>query len=799
MAEQQFARGIWSGFAPTERPFGTPNGMDDNLRLIDDHLALYTLAAPVATGTLLPTSVRPGAGQLFADGGFAVFNGGTWKLYGAILGLRAFELLTGTHYLCTGAGWQAVTDKTERAYLSLAVMQADHSLPPGSQGVVTNDPAHTDASPVNGWYTWSGSAWVRNAFQPANQADLADIKNDVETIGHALTDLSDNALQHRGDIATGALIDHTLAGLYYLSKNAIPPDLPPHSVPTYGGLVENYFITIDGGFVAQKFRQMNSLKTAWIREINIKNKTATEWMTLDSSGYYGLLNDADDLNAASLNSLIGTYIYTAKPINSPPDAPSSGIFRAILAGSYVYQEVISIIDPLQTWFRIVRPNNNAFGSWIKNTKFNYGERGIIESGAIGDRLEQGIFRISSAVALTDMPTKMQLNSAWLVENRDATGDGRYVHQVLRNVVSPKMAFIRLVDRTGIGKFFWEKMDISEYYGTIDSTTDLNNSSIYELLGAFVYTAKPINSPIDAPNSGLFRAQRYGSFVVQEIFPLDRVDVSWARIARPGTGVFYEWNQRRYSGSGGGSGSGSGVNRRWVFFGDSITESGDYPEIVAENIGFEVIKAGFGGCRMGKHSIPAYDPMCMYRLAECIGTGNFQPLIDGAQVLYAEFGDDNRVQAAAVANANWQTIDGVVIFFGTNDFGGNLPMGTNTDTGGETFKGAINRTIKYLIDAYPRLNILFVTPFFRSRGPLGNDKDSDNYPNSIGMFLRDYCQAIKEIGSLYHIPVFDLHSTSGINTTTAPMMIPDGLHPSKGFGYARVAERIGASIRGTFYA
>ncbi|MDR2155901.1 MAG: hypothetical protein LBE78_12910 [Burkholderiaceae bacterium] len=138
MANTQFARGLWSGFAPTENPFGSPNGMDDNLRLIDDHLALYTLAPPVAPGAALPASPKNGDGQVFSDGSYSVFNGGGWKHYPARRGLIA-RMADGTDlWMSTAAGgWVSLVQVSEvfanlaRQYAQQAQIAADAALAGG--------------------------------------------------------------------------------------------------------------------------------------------------------------------------------------------------------------------------------------------------------------------------------------------------------------------------------------------------------------------------------------------------------------------------------------------------------------------------------------------------------------------------------------------------------------------------------------------------------------------------------------------------------------------------------------------
>ena len=105
MPEKQYARGLWASFLVAENPFQTPNGMEENLRTIDDLLALSTQRAPVPPGTL-PADPGDGDGQIFTDGTYATYNGGAWKTYGPRKGVRAV-LATGTEsWLNVGTSWE---------------------------------------------------------------------------------------------------------------------------------------------------------------------------------------------------------------------------------------------------------------------------------------------------------------------------------------------------------------------------------------------------------------------------------------------------------------------------------------------------------------------------------------------------------------------------------------------------------------------------------------------------------------------------------------------------------------------
>ncbi|WP_186270323.1 hypothetical protein [Burkholderia gladioli] len=105
MPSKQFARGLFAGFGTVENPFQVPNGMEENLRAIDDHIGPYTLEAPAAPDDPYPSGVEAGAGQIYTDGTYAVFNDGAWKRYPALAGI-SFTQLDGPVWTNTGSSWR---------------------------------------------------------------------------------------------------------------------------------------------------------------------------------------------------------------------------------------------------------------------------------------------------------------------------------------------------------------------------------------------------------------------------------------------------------------------------------------------------------------------------------------------------------------------------------------------------------------------------------------------------------------------------------------------------------------------
>jgi len=143
MALSQLARGLWSKFSILENPFTSPNGMEENLRLIDDHLGLYTLAPPQAPGTALPAAPADGDGQIYTDGTYSVFNAGTWKSYMPRKGVRAVLASGSDSWLNTGTAWgqysvvdssAAIAAATAAGAQQVSLATAQAALAAGSEG-----------------------------------------------------------------------------------------------------------------------------------------------------------------------------------------------------------------------------------------------------------------------------------------------------------------------------------------------------------------------------------------------------------------------------------------------------------------------------------------------------------------------------------------------------------------------------------------------------------------------------------------------------------------------------------------
>ncbi|HIF9531183.1 TPA: SGNH/GDSL hydrolase family protein [Photobacterium damselae] len=703
-------------------------------------------------------------------------------------------------------------------------MVAAGAPPKGELAEVWNDPVES----FNGVYGWNG-AWIKSVYGTV-QAD---------SIGH---------VQLKGDYLSSPVLvgDENLAsvtqdGYHYCASGHTVSDLPDN-FPADTGFVIYVSDVVNGSdrFKYQKVYLWNNPRHFWFRQLDSQLQTGT-W----NDGYKIDVSSQVDDKSIDIDKF-GNFLLTRENLpfgvdldqvetdgyhyggpdgnytNTPSgyDGRSSFIFyqsstsykgtRFKLQYFYLFNDISKVwIRRSDTttptdWVDLYQLHNDQFNNVIlqrSHLSQNFMSNGVLKNSDIATLNIDGVFWISSANSYLGLPEGWKSGWSGILFINDTSGSKRFIHQLLVRYGTPQDRWERTLDLDSADVAEWVQINKA---GARDSLEEhfLRNEVVYEgdfnaLVKDGTYTV--VNGPNwqNYPDTNdsllLFNVFSDSDWLLQRAVSLKDHKKEWTRLIRVGNdpNAFPDWYL-----VGGEDFQNPHHGKRIAYFGDSIVEGGTIPEQLAEILGATVYKLGFGGCRMAYHDNQLYNTMSMCEMSGNIKSGDFTTLIEGAESLFLDKGDDNRSQAALVRDLDWSKVDIVVIAFGTNDFAAGVPIGGHDDLGTSTFYGAINKVTDDLLSTHPQLKLVFLTPIFRSRIISGDGKNSDDNPNSNGNYLIEYVDAIKERSGVHKVVSKDMYRSSNISKLTSAYYLADGLHPTAD-GYTHLAQKVAGLIRSEF--
>jgi hypothetical protein len=202
-------------------------------------------------------------------------------------------------------------------------------------------------------------------------------------------------------------------------------------------------------------------------------------------------------------------------------------------------------------------------------------------------------------------------------------------------------------------------------------------------------------------------------------------------------------------------------------GTGSTHGGAAPSIIGERLGMFAINGAFPGSCAGQHKFPSLNPVSLYAIANAISSGDWS-----AQKRTGEPVHDSSL--GNLQATNFPSVTHIGLEYGANEFRYDRPIGSDDDVGDETFKGALNHSIRLLLKSCPTARVFLITPWWL---PTYDDRDSDRYPNELGVFLRDYIAAILRVAEMNRIPCLDLFNSSGVGKANYRALTHDGVHPN----------------------
>lgn len=164
-----------------------------------------------------------------------------------------------------------------------------------------------------------------------------------------------------------------------------------------------------------------------------------------------------------------------------------------------------------------------------------------------------------------------------------------------------------------------------------------------------------------------------------------------------------------------------LNKKWVSYGDSNTQIGRWQPTVIDKIGLTHINMGVSSSTIVNYPTWAV-PMC----------------------------SDERL------NAIPNDADIITILGGTNDWVGHKFLGNIDSVDKTQFFGAYKYIIESIMTRLPNARLVLICPTYSSYTLTTKEK------NNIGLTIRDYGNAIKELGYYYNLPVIDGLTMLGVN-------------------------------------
>ena len=237
----------------------------------------------------------------------------------------------------------------------------------------------------------------------------------------------------------------------------------------------------------------------------------------------------------------------------------------------------------------------------------------------------------------------------------------------------------------------------------------------------------------------------------------------------------------------------------VTFGDSVTEFGHYPTVIAENTGMTVHNLGFKGTRIAHHPYSSYDEFSPTKLVGAIISRDFseQDIAIQEDRNYSKAFIDHYEHLKKI---DFNNVDIVSLLIGTNDYMGNgagvVSLGNTTDQTRETFTGAINYFVTEMKEGFPHLDLVLITPTWRMNHEDFGGQSAAIQPNARGNYLIEFVDTILERGDHYNISTLDLYRTSGLNEDNHEDFFVDHVHPNEQ-GYELIGNTISHFLIDTY--
>ncbi|KAF6609691.1 SGNH/GDSL hydrolase family protein, partial [Lactococcus sp. EKM201L] len=449
----------------------------------------------------------------------------------------------------------------------------------------------------------------------------------------------------------------------------------------------------------------------------------------------------------------GRYVVTTAT-NKPSDVGTASGFLVVEPfgdknnpNSWVLQTFYSFINQDISYSRILIKGSNAI-SWVKNASFT-----TINADNLNDGFMTDTTKLTSAIDLNGFRKEGHFMGAGAKNRPSSYGDSdtfflinqqfgdtntRNAWSLQRTILysNPTQSFERLVYNEGstsswkaFGNFgAMNHAEMSETpltaFDVLDKNYNLNN--IFKE-GNYVVT-DAYNRPSQFPaadGAGYLVVKPFGGkydpyrWVIQTMYSGYDAQVQYFRYMDMKSNIQSPWKT---------------TTPREVTsiccMGDSITQNDKYQSPLSKLLGIPKIKVtGFGGTTVCDRDEADYKPFSFINLVHEIVKVSDDATKWAAQDAVAANTQGYDTALTNLKAVDFKNLEYLTLFYGTNDYG----LGYTLENYQDTYKKALS-ILQY---NFPRLKIIVLSPMWRQRNSLGDNKDADYNTNGLGKYLKEY--------------------------------------------------------------
>ena len=210
----------------------------------------------------------------------------------------------------------------------------------------------------------------------------------------------------------------------------------------------------------------------------------------------------------------------------------------------------------------------------------------------------------------------------------------------------------------------------------------------------------------------------------------------------------------------------------IFFGDSIMDFSNIPNMYSKRTGKPVIDCSVGGTRMSdsRDEGNAYKPYDMASIATAITNNNFTDVIEG--------GKNNAFTTLATANVGGYKA--VILEFGTNDYSAEVPFEGETI---DTIEGALKFILRTFMTKYPNIRVVVLSTLQYITLGTGNESGVPVHPDGSVWEMNEIIKNVCESDE-FCVPFIDMYHKFGQNPLTRNYLNADGVHLTSPYGVQR---------------